>query len=166
MNFVINYILMSLFVFTTNGHDFHVSLSQVDYNSKNESLEITLKIFTDDFEDVLELTEGFKLRLGSEKEATETDSLIFSYLEKNFRLKINDSKTLAEFQYIGKEIELDATWCYIEVLNVEDLKKVEITNTILVEQFDDQTNIVNVNVNGEQKGALMHKGKTTEILEF
>jgi hypothetical protein len=58
------------------------------------------------------------------------------------------------YQYIGKEKEGDATWIYLEMPVNETIKGSKIQNTVLMDSFDDQTNVVNIFVNNEKKSYL------------
>ncbi len=145
-------------------HKFYVSICQIDFNSKTNSLEITFKIFTDDLENALEAQGTGKLYLGSERESQDADRFIFNYFVTNFNLKIENRP--AQLKFLGKEVELDVTWCFIEVLDVEKITNITVTNSILIEQFEDQTNIVHVKVGDNQKSMLLHKAKVTDRLEF
>ncbi len=145
-------------------HKFYVSVCQIDFNSKTNSLEITLKIFTDDLENTLEAQGTGKLYLGSERESEDADRFIFNYIKTNFNLKLENRQV--QLNYLGKEVELDVTWCFIEVLDVEKITNITVTNTILIEQFEDQTNIVHVKVENNQKSMLLHKARVTDRLEF
>ena len=45
---MIKSLLISLGILTAPLHDFHTSVMQIDHNEKNKSLEITVRLFTDD----------------------------------------------------------------------------------------------------------------------
>ena len=68
--------------------------------------------------------------------------------------------------YIGKEVELDVTWIYVEIEDVPVLEKIEITDRMLTELFEEQVNIVNVNYNEKTLGLLLTQDKPTGSLEF
>ena len=109
-------------------HKFYVSLCQIDHNPVSRSLEITMKIFTDDLEYAITGSPTF-YGLGTEMEPPEADSLLFRYIVRNFQVKVDDK--LCRPVFIGKEVELDVTWCYIEVAGVQDFRSIEITNKML-----------------------------------
>ena len=145
-------------------HKFYVSICQIDFNSKTNSMEITFKIFTDDLENTLEAQGTGKLYLGSERESKDADRFIFNYLKTHFDLKVDNRPV--QIKFLGKEVELDVTWCYIEVLDVEKITNITVTNSILIEQFEDQTNIVHVKVEKKQKSMLLHKARVSGSLDF
>ncbi len=146
------------------SHDFYVSICQIDYNPKTESLEITLKIFTDDLEKALETQGTGTLHLGTDKEPEEADDYISAYLQKNFRLILNGDTVAME--YLGKEVEIEATWCYIEIPYSSKVKTLQVRNHILMEIYDNQTNIVHVKSNGRQKSLLLSKSNPEDKVKF
>jgi len=156
--------LLSVLLVLFSAHDFHLSLTEVNYNTESNSLEISVKLFTDDLLVALQQTGAPKMELGTENEPPEANEFIESYLQANFQLNIN-SKPIS-YTYLGKEAELDATWCFLEVKDVRKVKSLEVTNSFLLGAFDDQTNMVNLNINGRKKSGLARKGNTKLKFEF
>jgi len=136
------YFILLFVFFLSSGfaHKFYVSITEVNYNTENKSLEISIKLFTDDLEAALEEGTTKKLWIGDEREAPETDSLLATYLNKKFNIHVNDEAQIAAF--LGKELEADVTWCYLEIMNVSDIKNITVNNRIFMELFDDQKNLV------------------------
>lgn len=154
----------SLFV-EAEDHDFHVSVMRVDYNPENQALEVTLKVFTDDIEKSLEGLGAPTLRLGSPRELPESDSIFSDYLNNRLSFFVDDQHKT--FDYLGKEVELDnTTWCYIEVKGVKDFQSLRIRNKVLMELFDDQTNLVNIFVLGKKKSLLLRGGQPEDETTF
>ena len=152
-------LLISGFTF----HEFYVSLCKIDHNPETNALEITMKIFSDDLEYGITGVQKF-YGLGTEKEPAGADSLIFSYILENFKVVIDGDPIKPV--YIGKEVELDVTWIYVEIENVPGFKEIEITNHMLTEVLQDQVNIINVNYTGKNLGLLLKHDNPTGILNF
>lgn len=161
---VIPILFLLLGVFSSSAHPFHVSLCQVDYNPENQSLEISVKIFVDDLLVALNEEEHNKLYIGEDRENENTDKYIFDYLTQKLQLKVNDRDVLANF--VGKELEKDVVWTYLEVEDIKALDEIEVSCGLLTEVFDDQSNIVQVNKNGDIKNLLLGKGNTQGKLNF
>lgn len=141
-------------------HDFHVSITQIDYSEKEQSLQITVKIFTDDLELALETLGAPRLHLGTELESDKTRGYLERYLENRLKIAVNDAEQT--FTYLGKEVEYDATWCYLEVPNVPLPTSIKVKNRILLEIFDDQSNLVHLSVAGKKQSLMLRKGHVTE----
>ncbi len=132
------------------AHDFHLSKAVVEYNSRDQALQVTLHIFLDDLELALrERGAGEELFLCTEKEHPEADGYLDRYLAKTFRLWVDGRPVAA--QYLGKEIsdDLMAAWCYLEVKEVPLPRQLTIDNRILMQVYDDQKNIVSIRHDGQ-----------------
>lgn len=145
-------------------HPFYVSICQIDHNPEVKSLEITFKIFTDDLERALEAQGTGKLYLGDARESPEADRYLHNYLKNQVEIVVNGDTTA--FRYVGKEVEMDVTWCYVEIAQVTEVKKIAVTNRILLEIYEEQTNLVHVKAGDRQKSMLLRKGKVTDTVEF
>jgi len=90
-----------------------------------------------------------------------------SYLTSTFNISVDDK--IYDLAYLGKEVSEDllAVWCYFEVMNVSPQKNIQVENKILIETFDDQSNIVSLEYSKEkQEHYMFQKGETTGILDL
>ncbi len=156
--------MFGLLLLNAAPHPFYVSVCTIEHNAKTKALEITFKIFTEDLESVLEEHTKERLRLGSKEESANAERYIQNYLKRCVTLQV-DGDTLA-FSYVGKEIEVDETWCYVEIANVPSVSKLAIRNTLLMEKFEAQQNIVHVKVGGKQKSLVLWKDKREGSVTF
>lgn len=145
-------------------HDFHMSLTEIYHNAESKSLEISVKLFTDDLGIALQKNEAPKMEIGTDREPPQANELIENYLRRNVKFVINGKPV--EFKYLGKQAELDATWCFLEVKNVSKVHTMEIINTLLLDSFEDETNMVNLNIGGRKKSGMCRKGNTDLKFEF
>ncbi len=149
---------------TVFAHDFYVSICQIDDNVKSKSLEITFKLFTDDFERVLEAVAADTFKLSLQPESKQAHDVVSKYILKNFSMEIDGEERKPEF--IGFEVEVDITWCYVEVKRDTIPTNLSIRNTILFDLSDRQTNIVHVQVGDTLKSLLLHKDKERGSVRF
>ena len=138
-----------------NSHPFYVSICQINFNEQNHSLEISVKIFADDLQAALSERNIENLFLGESREIPQSNQFILEYLTENLSISANGKPR--EFSFIGKELEDDAVWCYMEIKNVNVLNSIEVKDTILTGMFDTQNNIVQVTSNGKTKNLLLRK---------
>lgn len=145
-------------------HKFYVGIYQVNYVAKKKEVQITARIFIDDFEKALEKRYKKKLYLATSKENAEANTLISSYLTEKFQIKINNSnKTL---KFLGKETEDNVLICYLTAPVNEKITSIEIVNSVLTEMFSEQQNIVHANINGNKKSLLLTDSEPEGNLEF
>ncbi len=159
MSLYLNLLFLSLLI---PRHDFHVSIAQVDY--KDQSLQMTLRVFTEDLEDRLEEDWDIDLDLGADTEAEETDRLIENYLRE--RLAFSSGGRDLEMRYIGKEVEIELCYIYLEFPCSDAPSDLLVKNQIFFDSFDDQSNIVNVKVGETLRSAFLSPGKGEHKLEF
>lgn len=148
-------------------HPFHVSKSDVKYNEKAKTLEIAIHIFIDDLEFTVKKQNNEKLYLATPKESANANSIISSYIFNNFSVNLNGKPT--KLNFIGKEYSEDklAVWCYFEATDIEQFKEIVIKNTILLDMYEDQKNIVHVLGPNNQKAHFLHqKGREIESKIF
>lgn len=152
------------FVFAISTHPFFISICQINHNAEAKTLEMAVKIFTADFEAVLEAQGLEKPNLGTAREASGADEAIAAYLNQQMEIKVNGQVVKGNF--IGKEVEMDVIWCYLEFPNVASVRQFDMTNRLLMEQFDSQTNIVHITVQGVRKSMMMQAGRIQDSVIF
>jgi hypothetical protein len=143
-------------------HAFHTSLTEIQYNAKEKSLEISIRMFTDDLETALtKFNNGQKIMVGGKND--NSDAVLSKYIQQHFAI-ISPQKQKKAISFIGKELEGDATWIYVEMPNSQDFKGHTLYNSLMQELFDDQTNLVNFTYLGNKKTFLFNaKTKSAEI---
>lgn len=132
-----------------------MSITEINFNAENQSLEISIQFFTDDLEKAVEGINQQRLLLGTDKENIQADSLINNYIKANF--KISQNKKELSWKYIGKESERDYTFAYLELKNFDKNTAIWLSNTLLIELFDSQVNKVNFNNGDYSKSISLHK---------
>lgn len=144
-------------------HEFYVSLTEVRFNSQSGRMEVSIRVFPDDLDVALFEKHGIFTQLASELEAPEADSLLRDYLLEHFSVEVNGQ--VLELEYLGKETEADAIWCYLESGALSEPLNYLINNSILIPSFEDQVNIVQVYQGDWNKGLMLNrdqlKGKLT-----
>jgi len=148
-------------------HEFHMSKCQIEFNQQEKAVQISMHIFIDDLEDALRNQGSGKLFIGTEKETDQADEYFFQYLKSHFQLNVNNQN--AEYEYIGKETseDLQAIWCYLEIINIEKVTSIVVENNILMELFDDQKNIIHIMMPNKQQGYfILEKGKSSDKANF
>jgi hypothetical protein len=139
-------LLLSLMVGIVLGgearHDLHVSYGNLGLEGTTAILQI--RIFKDDLEEALQRfdeREPFLLEV-----TPEMDALFLRYLSENFRLEV-DGKTLPG-RILGSgydELDREPVWWYQIAYDLPGpFDGARVTNTVLMEVFDDQSNVLRV----------------------
>ena len=150
---------------STSMHDFHLSKSEIFYNSDNQSLEISLHLFIDDLEVAMQNAGMSNPYIATGKEVPDADSLIAQYLNEHFGVLANGEEV--RFNFLGKEDSEDliAIWCYLEGEGVKNPKEITLLNKLLIEVFDDQKNIVAFKSATRQEFLLFDTKKQEAIIQ-
>ena len=156
-------IILPLISFTA-FHKYYVSVTEIEYVNEQKSVQIISRIFIDDFELLLRNRYDERLTLAIENEDDLVDYYTEKYLKEKLKITIN-SQTL-EFNFIGKEYEEDIMLSYLEIVGVENISSIEVTNRILFELFQDQKNIVRFKINSINKSILLIKENDKGLLNF
>lgn len=141
-------------------HEVYVSLTQIEYNAEAHTLEVALKLFTDDTDRTVGRHFRENLNLGEPDEHRQADSLLMDYI--NEALKFSCDGTVQEMRYYGKEVAVEETWIYFDYpLNCPKGSNVEIDNRIFTEVFEAQVNIMKFSAEGAEDQSLQLGVETT-----
>jgi hypothetical protein len=151
-----------------NTHPIHLSITDIEHNNKDKSLEIIHKVFIDDFEKILESNYKTRLHLATDKENPETDKFIIDYLTKNFVLEIDGKVQKIDFhgKYSNSKEDIFAIWILAKVENIEKLQKVKVQNKVLMDLYDDQDNFVHIKYAGQRKSIRFKESKQEDEVRF
>jgi hypothetical protein len=153
-------------ILLTNGsnHPYYVSVVEINHNATDKTLEISCKIFTNDFEETLEKNYKTRVDLVNPADKAAMDKLVSDYIKKHLSLQV-DSKQV-NFSYVGFEKEDEAIYSYFQIDNVASLKKLNVVNSILHDFSDQQINIVHCIVGGKRQSTKLDYPKTDASFQF
>ncbi len=134
---------------TSSIHPFYISVSEINYNVESKRMELSVKIFTDDFENTLQKVYGHSINLTIPKDTSLRDQMVASYIQNNLVLSINNKS--CTINYLGIEKEEEAVWCYFESEPCEFPVALQIKNTLLYQHVEGQINIMHVRVGNQRK---------------
>lgn len=148
----------------TGFHKYYISVTQVDYIENKQSVQVTARIFIDDFEKVLRERYDANITLADKDEPKSVNGYIERYLKEKIKIKINGKDT--NLVFIGKEYDNDIMLCYMEIQKVKKIRSIEISNQVLFDLFEDQQNMIKTKIYSKQKGFLLNKNNKTAVLNF
>ena len=155
-------ILYSILLFF---HPLHISVTEIEYNEKANSLQIISRIFVDDLEvSIQNQTGNTSLDLLKPAGGLTTKGLVENYLKEHFKIRLDDKEQ--KMNFLGFEEENFALICYIEIENIKKFKKIEVENSVITETYDDQSNLVHVTYLGPVKSMRLMREKTSDTFTF
>lgn len=145
-------------------HPLHLSSTELNYNAKTATIEVSCRIFTDDFEDLLGKKYKIKPDLSAPARHKEMDALVNKYMASHLQLA-NGGKVI-QLSYLGYENDKEAIVVYLESAETKGLKSMEISCTVLYDAFDDQTNIFHVSAGGNRKSSKLTYPDKKTVSDF
>ena len=145
-------------------HPFYVSVIDINHNTKENAVEISIRIFTPDLEQTLQKYSTTKIDIANPKDKVVLDKQISSYINQKLQIKINGQP--AFINYIGHEIQMESVWIYAEIPKIAQLKKIDINCNLLYDYKDLQSNIFHDKSKDAEKSYKLDFPKTTTSFEF
>ena len=157
-------VLLFSFLSAFTLHKFYVGVFQIDYFKEKKAVQITARLFIDDLEKALYKKHNKHIYITTKDEIAEANTLIANYLSEKLKIKINNKSQ--SLQFLTKEQEENIVICYLKIPFKDNIKDLEITNTVLSDIFKEQQNLVHLNLNSNKKTLLFTNTETNQKLKY
>jgi len=145
-------------------HPFYVSVTEVNHNAKNQSIEISCRMFYDDLERELNKTAHPQIDIVKPKDKALVNQMIADYVKKHVNIKV-DGKPLT-LSFVGYEIQEDGAWSYFEIKGVSKPKQITVHDDLLYSAHPEQINMIHTTVNGERKSTKLDNPAADATFSF
>lgn len=145
-------------------HEHYISLTKIKYVEEKKSIQITMSYFIDDVEKALETRHELPMELATKSENKKSGFYLESYVRQKFNISLDEKEQA--YVYLGKEYENDLVYIYLEIEDVNQFKKIEVQNSMLIEEFEEQQNFVKLSIAGIQKTFILIKANDKEMLKL
>ncbi|MBW3596131.1 MAG: hypothetical protein KY475_02520 [Planctomycetes bacterium] len=142
------------------GHPFHVSLAEAEYDAERSRLEVALRVHPSDLEEALRRQAGKRLVLENDG----ADPHIVAWLRRNLVVETPQGK--ADIEWVGKEVSVKHAWLYFEIPLSGGLENVVFTNRIFFDLLPDQVNTINFKDGGRRTTLHFTRGEPRRTLSF
>ena len=160
---MINYIVLILFLFRPT-HDFHTSWLNITYDKVKKEFNSSWHTDTEHLEAVLSSFSSNEVHL----ETNLTDDqkrLLQDYLSANYSISINGKKSAITVATV--EVNFAETFIHLSPQkHKKKISTITVKNQLLVEQFPNQKNMVQINYEGKKYSMLMNSQKTEGSIYF
>jgi hypothetical protein len=145
------------------AHPIHLSVMEVYTEPENEKLGFSITFFMDDFGVAAEY-DKYAPKINSGKMTV--DDLILSHLQQHLKVKVNGKSI--RYQIREKESNFPAVTCYMEVKEkIREVQTIEVENTLLLDMFNDQKNMVHLRIPGKKEGSMiLNRKKKSGLAEW
>jgi len=154
-------LIASFFSAPTADHPIHLSVTEI-YPSEVGGVEMSITFFMDDFGDAVKY-EQYRDQIN--RGELSVDDLIMRYLMEKTSLELNGKKV--DYQLVRKETNFPALTCYLKVSpEITELKSISVENSMMLELYDDQRNMVHVKIPKKEGSLILDKKKTRASATF
>lgn len=162
--FIAFFIWLTFSTSDSNYHEFYLSVTDINYIQEEKSLQVISRVFTDDFEDVLNKRYNKDFKLIPKFEVKEIDVFIEKYIRDKFILETNRGQLT--FKYVGRKYEDDMIYLFLEVENLEAFEVLTVENSILIDLFEEQKNMIHFKSNDFKKSFILEKDITKRSINY
>jgi hypothetical protein len=140
-------------------HPVHVTMTSIDYVPENDSLNVFVKMYFDDFLRDLAMSGENKEADFFTSSAHESDEVMERYLDRKLIIKVNKKllkAKLNDLEIVDNEVRLK-----IEYKTTKQPEIIIVNNQIMTDLYKDQSNLMIVKVDKFEEGVKL----TSEITE-
>lgn len=144
-------------------HAYHSTITELRYNSAKKQLELSVKVFVDDFEKAL--SQGQPTHVNLTDAGPRPLVLADAYFQRTLQISTVAGARLP-MQVLGMQAENDGYWFYCKVPLPGPIAGIKLRQAVLLDAFSDEMNIVNVEANGQKQSALFRAGHEEEVMKW
>ena len=156
--------IVIFFLIAFVSHKYYVSTSFYEFKNDSGSLQLTMKIFKDDFTNLIKKREGIDLGTNKNLNSSEIKSKINEYLLSNLDIFFDNINY--ELNYLGAEENDEMFTFFLEIENLPTFKSITLKNSILFDLFDDQQNIIHLKKGNKKRSFILRKDSPVNTFEF
>jgi len=157
-------LIITLFVIYGFSHKYYVSTSLYDFKEDLGSLQITIRVFQDDFTEIIKKKYQVDISMNNDINSNEIKSKIKDYLLSNLSIYLDKNKY--DLFYLGSEEKNEMIVAYLELEDIPTFKSIELKNTILFDLFEKQQNIIHLKKGPNRKSFILRKNVPNVSFQF
>lgn len=147
-------------------HPVHVSISNIEYVQEAKQFEISIKVFTDDFERAVAQKYGVDLKLGKTGELNGCEQYITGYITDHFDLLLNKESSKSNMVYSHKKMNEEAVWFFYKMKINEEIQTIKVINSIHNDIYRDQTNLLIFKCENIEQGYQLDYDDTEVLIKL
>ncbi len=158
-------VFLSLAISQAFAHPVHVSLLNIEL-SEDGKWQLVVKLFMDDFENILNQKYACEIKINPNTNFDKLKTYGTLYVKEHMGFKVNNNPLELDYQFKKFKTNHEAVWLYFEVdTGIKITKGLEIENSLMCDQFDDQTNLLILDFKGKQYAHKFDCSKQNYVLD-
>ena len=157
-------LLITLFIIYGFSHKYYVSTSLYDFKQDSGSLQITIRVFQDDFTEIIKKKYQVDISLNNDINSSDIQPKISDYLLSNLSIYLDNNEY--DLFYLGSELKNEMIIAYLELEDFPEFKSIELKNTILFDLFETQQNIIHLKKGVNKRSFILRKDVPNVSFEF
>lgn len=148
------------------SHEQKTAVTRILFNPASENIEVMHRFLVHDAEHAAAKVFGVGQNL---LESADSRELFSSYVINRFSIEAELSTGEAieiDLDYVGAEVEGQFLWVYQETSTIDSIASFTMVNMALRDVWPDQSNLVNVEREGEVYSVLFDAGAEVKFLEL
>jgi hypothetical protein len=146
---------LCFFLVSATDHPIYVTVTEIEHNASAKTLEVTCKIFTNDFENVLKnLYPNQKIDIVRPIDKSKMNQWISQYIQRHLNVTVDKKK--CSLNFVGYEQVEDCIVSYFQVDGVNAFRSVGVTDNLLYEYKSEQISLIHCLKNGERKSTKLN----------
>ena len=147
-------------------HPTYVAVAQIDFNSKDKFATLLCKTFTDDLDVALQKQFDNKKSIRNPVDAKELSGEIERYIKVHLQINIDGRQVNLSYINYTEDKENNSVGLNFRINDINDITKINITDTIFYELYDNQIQIIYVTVNGNRKSNKIRNPASKVSFDF
>ena len=120
------------------SHPVYISIMSISIIDKK--IDFVMKLYLDDIEDALRLKNGFSISIDENQKLNSNYEYVEKYISENFKVYFNSEKV--DLIFLEKKIINDVLELKTNIQFEDKIINIKIKNKILLDVYDNQSNIV------------------------
>jgi hypothetical protein len=160
-------LITSWFIFfTAIAHPIHVSIVNLDYLSDSNRIDLSIRLFKDDFQSLINYKYNTFLDFGKRTRMTSKEQQAISDYIRSSLILADQYENEIRTEFKGWKVEDFSVWLYFCAKTSPGISILQLNNTIMLELFVDQKNLVIARIQGNQKGFEFDKRNKTQRIDL
>ena len=155
-------LILSIYIFLSSFamHKYYVSVTEITYKKDSHKLEIIMRIFPDDIENVIH--DEYEIEADLSKQ--ETKEFLYRYIYEKFHLWTGEEELA--YEILGTTQEDDFFIILLQAKTPNDLHEIIVKNTVLQDMFEVQKNLIHFFKDNQKQSFILEKSNPEATISF